>query len=256
MNPARNKSDKSHAIQTVMEYNVVKRNDLIQKSRHHLSAQEQKIVLYLISKIKHDDNDLKLYDFRLKDFCEVCGVDISGGNYSLLKDTIKKLADKSIWITLDDGRETLVRWIERPYLDRKDGIIQIKLDELMKPYLLELKNHFTVYNLYFTLGMKSKYSLRIYELLKSYQNMGQCEFEIEQLKKMLFVEKYERYQDFRIKVLQIAIREINDYSDIFVTYNLEKKSHKFHKIKFYIKLKQYFDERFETFKKIEKRLNS
>ena len=241
---------------TLMEYKVVKRNDLIQRSRYQLSTQEQKIILYLISKIKPDDDELKLYEFKIKDFCEVCGMDErSGKNYVTLKNTIKNLTDKSVWITLDDGRETVARWIERPYIDRKSGTIQIKLDEFMKPYLLELQKHFTVYNLYFTLGMKSKYSLRIYEILKSFQNMGQCEFEIERLKDILFAEKYARYQDFRVKVLEVALREINDYSDISVKYELKKQGRKFDKIKFSIHLKTDLDQRMETFKKIEKRID-
>lgn len=238
----------------IQEYKVVKHNQLIQHSRHNLSTQEQKIVLFLITKIKPEDTDLHLYEFKIRDFCDICGIDLSGGNYVLLKETIKKLADKSIWITLDDGRETIIRWIDRPYIDDKSGTIQIKLDELMKPYLLELKEHFTTYSLYFTLAMKSKYSLRIYEILKSYQNMGQIEFEIEHLKKMLFAEKYELFGDFKRKVLDIAMREINELGDIFIKYELEKKSHKFHKIKFYIKMKSEIDERMETFKKIEEKL--
>jgi plasmid replication initiation protein len=244
-------------ISTLREYSVVKHNHLIQQSRHNLSTQEQKIILYLITKIKPEDTDLYLYDFLIKDFCEICGIDgTSGKNHADLKDTIKKMADKSIWIKLDNGKETLLRWIEKPYIDEKSGKIEIKLDKDMKPYLLELKQHFTTYSLYFTLAMKSKYSIRIYELLKSYQNMKQIEFEIEQLKQILSAEKYELFGDFKRKVLDISIREINELSDIFIKCEIEKKGRKFHKIKFLIKPKIKLDERLETFSKIEKRLNS
>jgi len=249
-----NQEYKTENEKAIVEYNIVKHNDLIQRSRHYLSTQEQKIILYLISHIKPDDSFLKLYEFKIIEFCEICGIDeTSGRNYSSLKNTIKKLADKSFWITLDNGNETIIRWIERPYIDPINNVIKIKLDELMKPYLLELKNHFTVYNLYFTLAMKSKYSLRIYELLKSYQNMGQCEFEIEQLKKILFAEKYHRYQDFRVKVIELAIKEINEYSDLIVTYKLQKEGRKFNKIYFYMTLKKDTEERIKVFKKIQGR---
>jgi hypothetical protein len=46
-------------------YNVIKRNDLIQYSRYNLTIQEQKIILYLISKIAPSDTDLKLYSFNI-----------------------------------------------------------------------------------------------------------------------------------------------------------------------------------------------
>jgi len=243
-------------IAILREYKVVKHNNLIQKSRYELSTQEQKILLYIITKIKPEDTALELYEFSIKDFCAVCGIDeTSGKNYADLKKTIGALAEKIIWITLGNGLETIVRWIERPYIDRKRGIIKIKLDELMRPYLLQLKDHFTAYNLYYTLAMKSKYSIRIYELLKSYENLSECVFGIEALKKMLFAEKYEMYKDFRVKVLDIALREINDFGDISVTYTIEKKGKKADKIRFNIKSKKDIKERIETFKKIEQRIS-
>jgi len=243
-------------------YKVVKSNDLIQRARYNLSMQEQKIILYLISKIKPDDDEFKLYEFQIKDFCEVCGIDESnGGNYVMLKETIKKLTDKSNWVVIKgrDGEEweTIVRWIEKPFINKKSGIIKIRLDREMKPYLLQLKQKFTTYSLYFTLAMKSKYSLRIYELLKSYQNLEKCEFEIEKLKSNLAAEKYASFADFKIKVIDVAVREINAYTDITVSYELEKQGRKYSKIKFKIiqKYNQDFEETMKLWKNINDALN-
>jgi plasmid replication initiation protein len=247
---------KREEITLLREYQVVKHNNLIQKSRYELSTQEQKMILYLITKIKTDDNAIDLYEFKIKDFCAVCGIDeTSGKNYADLKRTVEVLTKKVIWVTLDNGYETIVRWIERPYINRKSGIIKIKLDELMRPYLLQLKEKFTSYSLYYTLAMKSKYSIRVYEILKSYENLSEYTFEIDALKKMLSAEKYEMYKDFRVKVLDIAVKEINDFSDISVTYTVIKKGKKADKIKFKIKAKKDIKERVETFKKIEQNIN-
>jgi plasmid replication initiation protein len=131
----------------------------------------------------------------------------------------------------------------------------MRLDNDMKPYLLELKKHFTAYSLYYTLAMKSKYSIRIYELLKSYEFVSEYIFKIESLKKMLDAEKYKLYADFRVKVIDVAVREINEFSDITVTYAIEKQGRKFEKIVFKINQKKDIDERLETLKKIERRLN-
>jgi len=249
-------------IQEARSYNIVKANELIQKSRYKLSTQEQKIILYLISKIKPEDNDFHEYEFKIKEFCEVCGInETSGKNYAMLKETVKKLSDKSNWVVIKDKNgeswETLVRWIEKIRLSTKKGTIKIRLDSDMKPYLLQLKEKFTSYSLYFVLGMKSKYSIRLYELLKSYQDLEKCEFEIERLKSILAAETYEFFWNFKDKVLSIATQEINDYSDILVSYELEKKGRKFHKIKFSIipKYKKDIEESIKTWKNIEKVLN-
>ena len=99
---------------------VVKANDLIQKSRFSLSVQQQKIVLYLISQISQFDTEFKLYEFSISDFCKVCGIDYeSGKNYQDIKTAIKEIADKSVWIKLDEDEETLLRWIEKPYVNKK-----------------------------------------------------------------------------------------------------------------------------------------
>ena len=125
---------------------VVKANELIQKSRFDLSLQQQKIVLYLISKIKYTDEEFTEYEFSIQDFCSVCGIYAeSGNNYADLKKNIKAIADKSVWVMLDNGTETLVRWIEKPYISKGNGTIKIKLDKDMKPFLLQLKKKYTQY---------------------------------------------------------------------------------------------------------------
>ena len=91
---------------------VVKSNDLIQKSRFSLSLLQQRILLYLISQITPVDDDFKLYEFSIAEFCKVCGISYNGRSYNEIKAIIKEIADKSVWITLADGKtETLVRWI-------------------------------------------------------------------------------------------------------------------------------------------------
>ena len=238
-------------------YQVVKRNDLIQRSRFDLSAQEQKIMLYIISKIKPGDDDFELYEFNIQDFCEVCNIDEkSGRNYEMLKDVIDKMSDKKVWVMLDNGYETFLRWIEKPYLSKRSGIIKIRLDKDMKPYLLQLKERYTSYSVGYILAMKSKYSIRLYELLKSYENLGECEFEIERLKTLLGAATYDVFANFKAKVLDIATREINDYSDISISYELEKQSRKFHRIKFVITPKYLLgiDECIKMYKNTSNRL--
>ena len=184
---------------------VVKANELIQKSRFNLSLQQQKIVLYLISQIMPQDDDFKLYSFTIPEFCRVCGITVeSGKNYQDVKNAIKEIADKSLWIRLPNGKSTLVRWIEKPYIDDKSGVIDIRLDADMKPYLLQLKENFTEYEIIYTLHFKSKYSIRLYELCKSihYNDLEEYHrrYSIEELRQLLGAESYTVFKDFRRRV--------------------------------------------------------
>lgn len=221
---------------------ITKANELIQRSRFSLSLQQQKVVLYLISRISPYDEDFKLYEFSIQEFCKVCGIDAtSGKNYEDLKAAIKDISDKSIWITLENGKQTLVRWIEKPYIDPGSGTIQIRLDNDMRPYLLQLKANFTSYELIWTLHFKSKYSIRLYELIKSihFHELEAYEriYPLDELKKLLDAETYKTYQTFKSRVLIPAVNEINAYSDKNVSYEVLKKGRSVDRIRFIISSK-------------------
>lgn len=152
--------DEVHNLLKERSFKVVKSNDLIQKARFDLNAQQQKIIYWLISKIQPNDTELKTLDFKLIDFCKICGINYdSGTNYKQIKDAIKKLADKSVWIKTDTGSETLIRWIEKSVIT--NGLVKLKIDEDMKPFLINLKQQFTQFELYNVLPMKGKYSYAV-----------------------------------------------------------------------------------------------
>ena len=238
---------------------VVKSNDLIQKSRFSLTTNQQKIILYLISKLKYQDENFSECKLNIKDFCEVCGIeDLSGRKYNELKNSIKQIADKSMWIEKENGEETLVRWIEKPTIQKNDGTIKIKLDEDLKPYLLNLKERYTQYDLIYTLKMKSKYSIRLYELLKSQQRKEKyfkIKYTIQEIKKLLDAENYTAYKDLRRRAIDKAIEEINEYADIKVSYQGIKNGKTFAEIEFSVSVKDTYN-RFFTAIKNEKELDN
>lgn len=202
---------------------VIKSNDLIQKSRFSLSLQQQKIILCLIAQISPYDDEFKLYEFNVVDFCKACGIDYdSGKNYQDLKLAIKEISDKSLWVKTDEDEETLLRWIEKPYVNKNDGIIKIRLDRDMMPFLLQLKQNFTQYELIWTLHFKSKYSIRLYELVKSIHyhelEIYKKRYTVDELKTLLGGERYKEYRDFKRRALVPAIDEINKYSDKSISF--------------------------------------
>ena len=87
----------------------------------------------------------------------------------------------------------------------------------MKPFLLQLKSNFTKYELYWTLNFKSKYTIRLYELIKSIHFNETEEFRkdytLDELRRLLDAENYKLFADFKRRVLVPSIEEINHYSD-------------------------------------------
>ena len=231
--------EESFELKKKKGYMVVKGNDLIQKNRFELSLTEQKTVAYICSMIqpmqKSESGFQLAYD--------------SGKNYTFVKDTLKKLSDRSMWLTFGD-EEVLCRWLAKVKTNKRSGIAHIKLDEDLAPYLFDLKQQFTQYQLYNVLGMKSAFSVRIYELMKSYSFRHTITFEIDELKKLLMVEdvkSYNRFPDFRRFVLEKAQSEINELTDINMSFEPIKTGRKVTSIKFIIE---------EKFKNSRKRIRT
>lgn len=196
---------------------VVKHNDLLRKSRYTLSSTEQKILIYLISKIKAEDTELKPINIDIKEFCQVANIQLNGEAYNRIKGKIKSIADKSWWLSSGENKEILFRWIDNAEIEKGNGIITLGLSKHLKPYLIALKRDFTRYELINVLTLKSKYSIRLYELLKSYLWRGHWEVEVNELRELLEVNnKYEEFKDFKKKVLIPTVKEINDYTDLQV----------------------------------------
>lgn len=245
-------------IQIQREYKVVKSNEIIQKARYDLTIQELKTLAYIFSKIKPIDTEDKEYCFSIREYCQVSGIDYNnGGNYEYIKKTLKNLRDKSFWLTEPDGSEVLVGWLSKARINKGTGKIKVKLDEDIAKYVIGLFSNYTQYELLSTLPMRSAYSFRIYELLKSYSYSGRnpkITFDLEELKKKLMATNYDRFPDFRRKVLEIAVKEINIYTDLEVTWEPEKKGKKVIKLIFEVKQKDSWGQ-YMTFKRVSNQLD-
>lgn len=247
--------DEQLEIDIKRDYKVVKSNAIIQKARYDLNLQELKIMSYCFSMIKPNDTIEQEYVFSILDYCKVCGIDYKNGwHYKEVKSTLKGLRDKSFWITNPDGSETTVGWLGKVTINRGSGKIKIKFDEDMQQYIMGLFENFTQYELLSTLPMRSQYSFRIYELLKSYAWTKKHTFDIEEMKRQLAAEHYINFKDFRKKVIEIAVKEINDYTDLAISYEPIKKGTKVIQITFYIKQKDMWG-RYASYGRAKNRLD-
>ena len=242
-------------------------NFLIRESKlYDLTQRQHKIVSYLISQIKPWDEDFKEYHFLRPDFCRVCGITVdSGKNYSDLWDDLQDIAEIVIRdVRLPDGRRTILRWIEKPYMDPKTNEIIIRMDPELKMFLLQLHGHYTEYELFYILHFRSKYSIRMYQLLKE-SDYHELEHErqlyrqrwtVDELRRLLCAEKYPAYKNLHQRVLTPAIKEINEFSDKIIDHVDEiRRGRRVLALDFYIGTKNPC-ERMKTIARIEKDLDN
>lgn len=200
---------------------VVKSNILLKDVRYKLTATEQKIIIYLISKILKDDKDFKHIRMGIRDYCNLANIKHGGQTYKQVKESIETLSDKSWWIKHERGQR-LFRWIDTADLEH-EGYVDIVLSESLRPYLLELRESFTKYELINVLVLKSKHSIRLYELFRSNLFLHVWTVSLEELKDILeLTDKYSEYKDLRRYVIDPSLKEINKFTDINVTYETVK----------------------------------
>ena len=235
------------------DYLVVKSNQLVQKSRYNLSVTEQRVIAYICSMIKPDKPSPETYnvpfqleyEFDIREYAKICGIHSDGGKlYEETKSILKGLKQKIMWLELPSGTEVTVAWLAKVWITKHSGMVKIKLDEDMVPYLFDLKNKFTAYGLINILALKSQYSIRIYELMQSYAYQKGVTLGYDKLKKILTVDDnkgYDRYNNFKQRILEPAMHEINMYTGLNINYETIKKGRKVDKIKFYISKKETFD---------------
>lgn len=225
-----------------VNYPVIKHKDLIQKARYNLTVNQQKLIAYVISLIKKEDKDLMMYEISVSDFCELCGIDKTYF-YTEFKDLLLDL-DKKNFLVETDEKVFNFRWFSEFEYIKGKGKIRLQLNSNLKQYLIGLSERYTRYELYNILAIKGKYSIRIYELLKSFYNRKfqkhlEEEIEIEKIKKLLLAENYKDYRDFKKRVLEPSVKEINQYTDINMMYESIKEGKSIKRIKFIVDRKEY-----------------
>lgn len=222
----------------VKEHIVTQKNELVEA--HHidpLSVNEQKVVLTMISMIEPADDDFKTYLLSVKDFAEMVGLK-GESTYSEIKKISKTLVSKVIEIPIGKKDWLVATWASSVRYRSSEGTVEFSFDSKLKPYLLQLKNQFTSYKLTNILSLKSSYSIRLYELMKKWQHLGRWECSIEELRGILgakLVKSYLVYGNFKNRVLLPALVELNDKTDVQISFSEIKKGRKVERIEFTIR---------------------
>lgn len=199
---------------------VYKSNKVIEAA-YKLSTNEQKIILFCIAK-----NDSKqplsvetLFEVSAKEFSELVGVDIDHA-YKALKEVADNLFGRYVVINNPDEsnpkiKQIKTRWISSIAYMTDNGVLAVRFAYDMLPYLSELKNQFTKYELKHVGGMTSTYGIRLYELLSQYRNFGRRDIEIEWLKSHFEIaDSYKSIADFKKYVIKPAVENVNKHSDL------------------------------------------
>ncbi len=216
---------------------VTKSNGLIEAS-YKLTTNEQRIILMLAAKVQPEDKEFTRYRIEVDEFVTLLGLK-NKGVHNDIQEIIKGLMKKTFGIKKEKSLLYL-HWLASAEYFVGQGYMELEFSPKLKPYLLQLKERFTTYRLYDVMQLRSVYSIRIYELLKQYAQIGTRFFDLADLKFILGIEKneYERYGHFKSKVLKVAQKELAEKTDISFDFEEIKSGRKVAKINFIIQKRE------------------
>jgi len=231
---------------------VVKSNRLIEAS-YRLGLNEQRIILYAICRCREDQKGLFpdepvviTADAFAKQFPSID----KGHVYHQLKEAMDALYERSVTLYETDGdtgkeQVSKTRWISKAsYIDGAGRIKIVFTSDVIK-YVTRLEEEFTSYQLEKVGKMTSAHAVRVYELLSQHRDIGNRTLNLAWLRETLGVEpgEYKLTADFIRKVIEVAEKQINDHSDLAVSFKPVKTGRAITDVTFKIKDKDKERER-------------
>ncbi|MHB0929517.1 MAG: RepB family plasmid replication initiator protein [Candidatus Nanopelagicales bacterium] len=213
---------------------VVMSNNLIEAS-YKLTLVEQQIVLYAICRCREAQQTMTadtVITIRAIDFATQFGTH-PDEVYRQLKTALSTLYERSVKVTdrdpLTGRRRTAThRWISSKYQVEGDtekgaGTVQLQFTPFIIPFITRLESAFTSYALDQVAKMTSIHAIRMYALLVQYGTIKKREMALPWLRHTLQLEQqYPAIKDFKKWVLDIAVAQINAFSDLTVSYTQHK----------------------------------
>lgn len=216
-------------MSTQTKPSVYKSNALVEAS-YRLSPAEQRIMLACISQVRRDQpiTDEVMYNVSVSDYSSLVGTS-SHSTYKELADAALRLKRREVWLReYPNGngkrpRTLVTGWVQSIAYIESEGRIELRFSKDMLPYLTQLTEQFTRYALEDVAKMTSSHAIRLYELLCQWRDTRQREVSIEWIRESFQLgDKYPAIKDFKRRVIEPAVEQINEHSPLWVKWSQRK----------------------------------
>ena len=211
---------------------VVKDNVLIQAS-YTLDTVEQRLILLAIAEARQTGYGItenSLLEVHASSYINTFNVEKHTA-YTVLRDASKSLFDR--YVTYHDvnpktgkDRSFHCRWVDKIGYEAQSGIVFLRFTQDIVPLITRLEENFTKYELEQVSRLTSSYAIRLYELLIQWRSAGKTPvFDLSIFRQQLGVEphQYKTMSNFKTYVLDFALNQINELTDIIAKYEQHKK---------------------------------
>lgn len=208
---------------------VVKDNSLINAS-YSLGLVEQRLVLLAIVEARETGQGINTDTFlevHAQHYADRFDIDVNNA-YAMLSEASLMLFNRQVtYMAYDEKRakpeKRVVRWVSGISYVEGSGVVKLRFSPEIVPLITRLEKNFTSYELEQVKNLNS-YATRLYEVLISWRTVGKLTIQLEDLRNSLgLVDEYARLEAFKRRVLDVAIKQINEHTDIKAGYEQIKQ---------------------------------
>lgn len=225
----------------------IRQHNVITQARYDYSACQLDIFFYLLSRLRREDLATQEYLLYVRDVESLTG---RKWNYQQLREATADMGSRMFEIEGETTYQQLWMFQRVEYVKGK-GCVIIQLAHPIRPFLFNLKDNFTSYELHSALKMTSKYAKRIYQLVSQWKDKSSTPtYDLGDFKEMLHLkdpkgkedELFANISQLKLRVLDIAVRQINEHTDLRIGYELLKKGRSYSLIRFNIEVQPRQDQ--------------
>jgi plasmid replication initiation protein len=203
------------------DYLVEKRNILNEVRANNMSLQELRFFSIYLAKINSRDINTRLVRFTLGNFQKI--MELGRLNINHIRNSIDSLLGKVVGLPREDGGLDRFQLFKKATIapdESGEWYVEINAHDDALPLMFDFKEKYFTYELWNALRLKSTNQLRMYEVLKQYEWIGEKTFSLVDLRKALWIgeKEYTRFGDFRTDVLEVCKKALEEHTDIKFTY--------------------------------------
>ena len=202
-------------------YLVQKRNIFNELRANNMTLQELRFFSIYLARINKDDPSTRRVRFSLAEFQKI--MELGRINIAWMRSVTDSLLCKVVNIPNERGGYTGFQLFKECTVDcdkNDEMYVEIDAHDKALPLMFEYKDKYFSYRLWNALRLRSPNQLRMYEILKQYEKIGERIISIVELRELLGIDKkeYTRFGDFKVRVLDACREALIENTDITFTY--------------------------------------